>query len=121
MTTTSAPDAALLELYGRYKSLAIRAGATRLLGVADDRLAADAARLHADARAAYARRPSEALAACHDAAGALRRLAAGADDALDEVRAGGRRLRRAAWDVAGCEYAPCGTPPHAHADRGPNA
>jgi hypothetical protein len=95
-------------LYGRYKHLALAAGAALVLDAPREELASDAAALLADARAAAAAGDSYApqLRACVDAASELRDLIATGGD-VEAARETHKRLRREVWKVVPCEYVPC--------------
>jgi hypothetical protein len=105
------------ELYGRYKRLALAAGATLVLGEHPAALADATAALLADSRDALAAGGAlaPALSACVLAAAELHALLvrAGADPSAvgaadtDRVRATHSRLRREVWKVIPCEYVPC--------------
>jgi hypothetical protein len=118
----------LAALYGRYRSLALAAGAALVLGGGTRELAGPARDLVAECRAAS--RGGGALraqlAACEQAAAELEALVtragddAGAVSAADteRVRASHRRLRQEVWKVIPCEYVPCSIARgHAHADE----
>jgi hypothetical protein len=123
MTVSQAPPPVgeLRALYGRYKGLALAAGAAIVLGEPTEALGADAAALEADCReaAAAAQRELEApLAACASAAAELRELlrdASAGADAVDRVRASHRHLRSEVWKLVPCEYVPC-APGHVHGE-----
>lgn len=120
LTPTPPADASLRPLYGRYKRLALAAGAGMLLGRVDEAIAGDALLLAGDADLAMSARPElrGPLNACHEAALALHRLVAAPPGdvpaRLVDARATQRSLRDEMWAVIDCEYAPCGTQTHAH-------
>jgi hypothetical protein len=106
-------------LYSRYKGLALAVGATLVLERDTGELAAEAARLAADARLAGAhagalyRAPIEACAGAADDLGEL--ASRPADWQLSErVRASHGRLRREVWKLVPCEYVPCGATGRVH-------
>jgi hypothetical protein len=103
------PDARVRELYGRYKSLALAAGASLVLGRSCDELAAETAQLLEDARAAVAAHPSRRLQleACARAAHELLVLLVGQGSDVEAVRESHKHLRREVWKVVPCEYVPC--------------
>jgi hypothetical protein len=102
-------DVCVRELYGRYKSLALAAGASLVLGAPCDELAAETAQLLEDGRAALAAHPSRRvqLEACVGAADELLGLVAGEGSDVDAVRETHKHLRREVWKVIPCEYVPC--------------
>ena len=95
-------------LYGRYKHLALAAGAALVLDAPLEGLEADTAELLADARCAAAAggRYTAQLAACVAAASELHTLIAEGGD-VDAARRTHRQLRREVWKVIPCEYVPC--------------
>jgi hypothetical protein len=112
--------AALEQLYDRYKRAALATGATLLLDADPAPLAAVAADLLTDSRAALDGADSaEAvpLAACVRASADLHALLScalsggpiGATD-TDRVRASHRELRQEVWKIIPCEYVPCSAP-----------
>jgi hypothetical protein len=118
----------LAGLYGRYRALALAAGAALVLGGGTGELAGPVRDLLADCRTAS--RGGGALraqlAACEQAAAELVALVTraggepGAVSAADteRVRASHRRLRQEVWKVIPCEYVPCSIARgHAHADE----
>ncbi len=96
------------DLYGRYKHLALAAGAALVLDAPRGELAADAAALVADARSAVAAGGELApqLRACVEAASELERLLV-RDGDVEAAREAHKRLRREVWKVIPCEYVPC--------------
>lgn len=96
-------------LYGRYKGLALAAGATLLLDAPLGSLEAEVDGLVADAcAAASAGGPHAAqFEACVAAAGELRELLVRRGGDVEAVRATHRRLRREVWKIVPCEYVPC--------------
>ena len=109
---------AVLEgLYSRYKHVALAAGATLLLDADPAPLAAMAAGLLTDSRAALDGADAAGappLQACVRASAELHRLLVcalsgspiGPSD-TDRVRASHSDLRREVWKVIPCEYVPC--------------
>jgi hypothetical protein len=115
------PDVRVRELYERYKSLALAAGATLVLGEPRQELAAEALELLTEARAALADHPSRGLQleACVRAAEELHHLLAGEGFDVEGVRETHKRLRREVWKVVPCEYVPCcASTGHTHGQGG---
>lgn len=96
----------LPELYHRFKSLAVAASASLILGERVDELRPAVDELHRDA----------AGTPCEEPAAELRRLVYGeaSDAELDAVRTSHRRLRREVWTTQPCEYVPCCAGTHHH-------
>jgi hypothetical protein len=92
-----------VELYRRFKTLAVAASASLILGDRANDLRPAADQLHRDA----------AGTPCEEPATRLRQLVHGAlrggvsDDELDAVRSSHRALRREVWATQPCEYVPC--------------
>jgi hypothetical protein len=123
------PERELRERYARYKGLALAAGASLLLDVDPDQLAAEAGELLEDCRRAAAA-PDGAYApqldACVAAAAQLHEFLLRATEDADligpedteRVRASHSLLRREVWKVFPCEYVPCsGAHRHSHAQE----
>jgi hypothetical protein len=103
-------EASVRELYGRYKHLALAAGAALLLEEPVDGLVADAAALAGEARdaaAAEGAAHASQLRACADAASELRELLVRGGDDVGAARRAHKHLRREVWKVVPCEYVPC--------------
>jgi len=106
--TAIAPDTS--ELYRRFKSLTVAAGAALILGERLAELRPRVAELQRDA----------AGTPCEEPAAQLRRLVDGAvagdvtEAELDSVRSSHRRLRREVWSTQPCEYVPCCAGAHDH-------
>jgi hypothetical protein len=96
------------DLYGRYKQLALAAGAALVLDAPLETLHDDVDELVADARAALAAGGAHEsqLRACVDAAEQLQDLVRCGGD-VESVRRSHRHLRREVWKVIPCEYVPC--------------
>jgi hypothetical protein len=123
VATRSGPDECVQELYGRYKRLALAAGASLVLDTPCEQLTQETSGLLDDARAALADHPSrkDQLAACVEAAQTLHALLVGGGFEVEAVRATHKRLRREVWKVVPCEYVPCcASPQHAHDHGGEN-
>ncbi len=101
-------DSRLGELYGRYKKLALAAGAALVLGAPHDALEDEARELLVDARSALADgvRHETQLGACVEAAAELLALLVRGGD-VGAVRSTHKRFRREVWKVIPCEYVPC--------------
>jgi hypothetical protein len=92
-----------LELYGRFKSLAVAASAALILGESLDGLAAALAELDVDAAGTPCAEPARSLLELAARAGVD-----GVTEAdLDAVRTAHRSLRRELWTTHPCEYVPC--------------
>jgi hypothetical protein len=110
MTVVAAAAVEETELYRRYKSLMLSAGAALVLGASVEALADALDELVRDAEGT----------ACAEPAARLRRLVEGAgageagDDDLDAVRASHRAFRRRIWTSQPCEYVPCCAGTHRH-------
>lgn len=111
MTAGPAPDqeALVRALYGRFKHLALAAGAALVLEQPSAPLEHEVAALAAEARTAAAdageHRPQ--LEACADAAGELHALLRRGGIDVEPARRAHKRLRREVWKVIPCEYVPC--------------
>lgn len=98
------------ELYRRFKSLTVAAGATMILNEPVGDLRSKVDELHRDA----------AGTPCEEPAARLRQLVRGAasgevsEAELDAVRRSHRRLRREVWTTQPCEYVPCCAGTHDH-------
>jgi hypothetical protein len=107
MTAVTVEDT---ELYRRYKSLMLAAGAALVLGASVEVLVAAVDELVRDAEGT----------ACAEPAARLRRLLEGAgageagDDDLEAVRSSHRAFRRQIWTTHSCEYVPCCAGTHRH-------
>jgi hypothetical protein len=109
-------------LYGRYKSLALAAGAALVLDAPRDELSAEALELLADARAGLLLDSSRRvqLEACVEAAEKLRDLLESDGFDVEAARDTHKRLRREVWKIVPCEYVPCcASTPYAH-EQGEN-
>ncbi|HVW17994.1 MAG TPA: hypothetical protein VHB30_07070 [Solirubrobacteraceae bacterium] len=99
---TTAADVPV-ELYRRYKSLALATGAALVLDTPVDDLAQPVVALRRDAAGTAFAEPAATLARLVE-----RALAGAATDAdVEQVRASHRRVRREVWRVHPCEYVPC--------------
>jgi hypothetical protein len=119
MSVATEEDVGLVrELYTRYKSLALAAGAALVLDVSVADLAGHAQELLRDCRDAAETtdgRVHDQLAACESAVEDLRRLIAlaatgtSAISAADteRARASHSTLRHEVWRIIPCEYVPC--------------
>ena len=111
MTASVRPerDALIQALYGRFKHLALAAGATLVLEQPTARLEIEVAALADEARAAAAdsgeHRPQ--LQACVEAAEELHALLRRGGIDVEPARIAHKRLRRDVWKVIPCEYVPC--------------
>lgn len=126
MSATLAVEEELRHVYGRYKALALGAGAALLLGPSTrGALFEDVARLERDAELAQARTTGESaasFAAAREATAELRLLvrdsvrgpAGVPDERLDAVRETHRRLRRRLWPLIYRDYRPCSARDHGH-------
>jgi hypothetical protein len=92
-----------LELYGRFKSLAVAASAALILGEALDELASAVEELDRDAAGTGCAEPARRLRLLVDRAAAGEAV----DADLDAVRESHRLLRRDVWTTHPCEYVPC--------------
>jgi hypothetical protein len=123
VAVSSEPDACVRELYGRYKGLALAAGAALVLDRPRGELEAETLDLLVEAQAALDAHPSRRpqLEACVAAAGDLHDLLVGGGSDVAAVRETHKRLRREVWKVVPCEYVPCcASAGHAHERRGEN-
>jgi hypothetical protein len=91
------------ELYRRYKTLTLAAGAAILLGSPLDALVDAVDELGRDAEGTLCAAPATALRKLVLRAGA----GEATDTDLEQVRASHRSLRRAVWTTQPCEYVPC--------------
>lgn len=96
-------------LYGRFKHLALSAGATLVLEQPTALLEREIAALAEEARIAAAdageHRPQ--LEACAEAAQELHALLRRGGVDVEPARLAHKRLRREVWKVIPCEYVPC--------------
>lgn len=97
------------DLYGRYKLLALAAGAALVLDAPLQPLESEVGGLLADAKSALAGEDTHRtqLRACVDAARELHDLVAHGDGDVEAVRRTHKHLRREVWKVIPCEYVPC--------------
>jgi hypothetical protein len=92
-----------LELYGRFKSLAVAASAALILGEPLDELSGAVEELERDATGTGCADPARRLRLLVDRAAAGELVEAD----LAAVRDSHRRLRRDVWTTHPCEYVPC--------------
>lgn len=125
MSAAAVDEQELNRLYGRYKTLALAAGARLVLDEAPESLAGEVGALVADCRLAAALGPetlAPQLAACVTAAEGLRALVGGASPSeadVEAVRLTHKQLRSEVWKVIPCEYVPCcATARHEHSPTG---
>jgi hypothetical protein len=125
MSAAAVDEQALNRLYGRYKALALAAGARLVLAEAPEALAAEAEVLIADCHSVAASGPEALrpqLAACVTAAEGLRVLVGGSEPNeadIEAVRLTHKQLRSEVWKVIPCEYVPCCAPArHEHRPTG---
>ena len=125
MSAAAVDEEQLNRLYGRYKALALSAGARLVLAEAPESLAGEVGALVADCRSAVASGPEALrpqLAACVTAAEGLRALVADAAPTEADVEAARqthKQLRSEVWKVIPCEYVPCCAPArHEHRPTG---
>lgn len=109
-------EQALNRLYGRYKTLALAAGARLVLAEAPESLSGEVGALVADCRSAAAAGPESLrpqLTACVTAAEGLAALVGDAPPSeadVDFARLTHKQLRSEVWKVIPCEYVPCCAP-----------
>jgi hypothetical protein len=125
MSVAPVDEQRLNELYGRYKALALAAGARLVLDEEPETLSGEVGALVADCRAAAASGAgtlAPQLAACLTAAeglGALVGDSAPTEADVKAARATHKQLRSEVWKVIPCEYVPCcASPRHVHAPTG---
>jgi hypothetical protein len=125
MSVAAVDEQRLNELYGRYKALALAAGARLVLDEAPESLSGEVGALVADCHAAAAS-GTEALApqlaACLTAAEGLSVLVGDTSPTeadVEAARATHKQLRSEVWKVIPCEYVPCcASPRHEHRPTG---
>jgi hypothetical protein len=113
MSVAALDEQRLNELYGRYKALALAAGARLVLDEAPESLSGEVGALVADCHAAAASAPgalAPQLAACLTAAEGLGALVGDSPPTeadVEAARATHKQLRSEVWKVIRCEYVPC--------------
>jgi hypothetical protein len=125
MSVAAVDERSLNRLYGRYKALALAAGARLVLAEAPESLSGDVGALVADCRSAAAAGPEALrpqLTACVTAAERLSALVGDAPPSeadIDAARLTHKQLRSEVWKVIPCEYVPCcATARHEHRPTG---